>query len=141
MGGSSVRAVGWARSLPMTSTAKEARDWARAHLASLDWTAKAPDTVDSVLLAISELVTNAHVHAHSSAQLVLTWDTGCLHVAVHDSSDRLPEAHPPSTERLGGRGMFIVDALADTWQARPCADGKLVMACFQPPAEALNESS
>ncbi|MCK8681647.1 MULTISPECIES: ATP-binding protein [Streptomyces] len=141
MGGSSVRAVGWARSLPMTSTAKEARDWARAHLDSLGWGQEASETVDAVLLSVSELVTNAHVHAHSSAQLVLTWDTSCLHVAVHDGSTQLPVARPPDNERLGGRGMFLVDALADTWQVRPCSDGKLVMACFQPPAEALESEA
>ncbi|MCF1509675.1 ATP-binding protein [Streptomyces glomeratus] len=134
MSGSSVRAVGWARSLPLNSGVKTARDWAREHLRSLGWTERAPQTVDAVLLTISELVTNAHVHAHSSAQLVLTWDTRCLHVAVHDNSSHLPTRRPPSDERLGGRGMLLVDALADEWQARPCPDGKIVQACFRPPA-------
>ncbi|MFI9646338.1 ATP-binding protein [Streptomyces sp. NPDC052040] len=134
MGGSSVRAVGWARSLPLECGVKAARDWARDHLESLSWTEGAPQTVDAVLLTISELVTNAHVHAHSSAQLVLSWDTSCLHVAVHDSSSHLPTPRPPSTERLGGRGMLLVDALADDWQARSCPDGKIVHACFRPPA-------
>lgn len=129
---STVRAVGWARSLPISSGAKAAREWAREHLESLGWTTSAPETVDSVLLTVSELVTNAHVHARSSAQLVLTWDHRCLHVSVHDSSSELPVPRPPSTERLGGRGMFIVDALADTWEARPCLDGKTITACFRP---------
>ncbi|MEV6025907.1 ATP-binding protein [Streptomyces sp. NPDC052036] len=131
--GSSVRAVGWARSLPLDSGVKAARDWAREHLKALGWTECAPQTVDAVLLTISELVTNAHVHARSSAQLVLTWDTHCLHVAVHDTSDRLPTPRPPSEERLGGRGMLLVDALADEWQARRCPDGKIVDACFRLP--------
>ncbi|MFJ5532890.1 ATP-binding protein [Streptomyces sp. NPDC093261] len=134
MSGSSVRAVGWARSLPLNSGVKAARDWALEHLKSLGWTERAPETVDAVLLTISELVTNAHVHAHSPAQLVLTWDTRCLHVAVHDASDHLPTPRPPSAERLGGRGMLLVDALADDWHARRCPDGKIVHACFKPPA-------
>lgn len=133
MSGSSVRAVGWARSLPLDSGVKAARDWARAHLESLEWTRRAPQTLDAVLLTVSELVTNAHVHAHSAAQLVLTWDTRCLHVVVHDSSRELPTPRPPSTQRLGGRGMLLVDALADGWEARPCPDGKIVQACFRPP--------
>jgi hypothetical protein len=29
--------------------------------------------------------------------------------------------------------MFLVDALADEWEARPCTDGKTVTACFRPP--------
>ncbi|WP_329459084.1 ATP-binding protein [Streptomyces sp. NBC_01497] len=130
---SEVRAVGWARSLPLTSGVRAARHWAREHLETLRWTESAPDTVDAVLLTVSELVTNAHVHARSSAQLVLTWDTDCLHVSVHDASPRLPQARPPSEDRLGGRGMYLVEALADSWETRPCPNGKTVIACFRPP--------
>ncbi|KPC86826.1 ATP-binding protein [Streptomyces sp. NRRL WC-3753] len=131
---SSVRAVGWARSLPMSGDVKAARDWSRERLRALGWTDSAPETVDAVLLTVSELVTNAHVHAHSNAQLVMTWDTRCLHVAVHDASTDLPTTRTPSAERLGGRGILLVDALADSWEARPCPYGKTVVACFHPPA-------
>ncbi|AIS01865.1 ATP-binding protein [Streptomyces glaucescens] len=130
---SSVRAVGWARSLPMNTGPKAARDWAREHLDSLGWTHSAPQTVDDVLLTVSELVTNAHVHAHSTARLVLAWDGQCLHVTVHDDVRALPTPREPSRDGLGGRGMLLVDALADEWEARPCPDGKSVTACFRPP--------
>ncbi|KRD21012.1 MULTISPECIES: ATP-binding protein [unclassified Streptomyces] len=132
---SSLRAVGWARSLPLNSGAKSARDWTRAHLESLAWSRTAPDLVDSVVLAVSELVTNAHVHAHSAAQLILTWDEECLHVTVHDSSPRLPEPRDPGTAAPGGRGLLLVDALADDWLAYHCPRGKKVTACFQPPPQ------
>ncbi|MFF3346669.1 ATP-binding protein [Streptomyces sp. NPDC002779] len=112
---------------------KAARDWARKHLETLDWAHSAPQTVDDVLLTVSELVTNAHIHARSSARLVLTWDGQCLHVTVHDDNAALPTPRAPSGDRLGGRGMFLVDALADDWEARPCPDGKSVTACFHPP--------
>ncbi|AEY90601.1 MULTISPECIES: ATP-binding protein [Streptomyces] len=131
---SSVRAVGWARSLPVSSGVKVARDWTRAHLAALGWAEKAPDLVDSVLLTVSELVTNAHVHARSTAQLILTWDQACLHVTVHDASPRLPEQRDPGTGALGGRGLLLVDALADTVEVHRCPYGKDVTACFQPPS-------
>ncbi|CAM5311170.1 non-specific serine/threonine protein kinase OS=Streptomyces rochei OX=1928 GN=G3I25_11275 PE=3 SV=1 [Streptomyces rochei] len=137
---SSLRAVGWARSLPMGSTPKTARDWALEHLRTLDWTDGAPSTVDAVLLTVSELVTNAHVHARTSAQLVMTWDGRCLHVAVHDASGELPTTRPPSAQRPGGRGMFLVDALADEWETRPCPDGKTVIACFRPPSVGVSRS-
>ncbi|MGQ4511098.1 ATP-binding protein [Streptomyces sp. DW26H14] len=140
MRASEVRAVGWARSLPLTSEVRVARHWARQHLGSLAWTADAPETVDAVLLTVSELVTNAHVHAHSSAQLVLTWDTSCLHVSVHDASPRLPQPRPPSEDRLGGRGMYLVEALADSWETRPCPHGKTIVACFRPPPEATEKA-
>ncbi|WP_189219323.1 MULTISPECIES: ATP-binding protein [Streptomyces] len=134
MGESSVRAVGWARCLPLSSGAKAARDWAWGHLETLGWPTSAPDTADAVLLAVSELVTNAHVHAHSAAQLMMTWDNRCLHIAVHDGSADLPAPQPPSGERPGGRGMFLVDALADGWEAQRCPHGKTVIACFRPPS-------
>ncbi|WNM32467.1 ATP-binding protein [Streptomyces sp. Li-HN-5-11] len=128
----SLRAVGWARSLPLDSEVKAARDWVREHLRTLGWTTSAPDTVDAVLLTVSELVTNAHAHAHSNAQLIMTWDDRCLHVAVHDTSDEVPAPREPSTESVGGRGMLLVDALADTWETHPCPHGKTVVACFRP---------
>ncbi|MGW2212053.1 ATP-binding protein [Streptomyces sp. NPDC001781] len=132
MSESSLRAVGWARSLPVSSGVKVARDWTRGHLESLGWARSAPDTVDAVLLTVSELVTNAHVHAQATAQLVLTWDSECLHVTVHDASPKLPEQRRPTTGATGGRGMLLVDALADSWRAYPCPRGKEVTACFRP---------
>jgi anti-sigma regulatory factor (Ser/Thr protein kinase) len=130
---SSLRAVGWARSLPVSSGVKVARDWTRDHLASLGWAQTAPDLVDAVLLTVSELVTNAHTHAHSAAQLILTWDQDCLHVTVHDASPRLPEQRHPGDEALGGRGLLLINALADDWKVYRCPYGKDVTACFQPP--------
>ncbi|WP_053708477.1 ATP-binding protein [Streptomyces sp. NRRL B-3648] len=132
---SSLKAVGWARSLPVSRGVKEARDWTRDHLASLGWLRTAPDLVDSVLLTVSELVTNAHKHARSTAQLILLWDESCLHVTVHDSSPELPEQRRPDADALGGRGLMLVDALADTWEAHRCPHGKDVIACFQPPSQ------
>ncbi|MFC7895447.1 ATP-binding protein [Streptomyces sp. NPDC057381] len=131
---SSVRAVGWARSLPVDTEPKAARDWAHEHLKALGWSDSLSRTVDDVLLTVSELVTNAHIHAHSTARLVLAWDGRCLHITVHDDSVALPSPREPSGDRLGGRGMFLVDALADAWEVRPCPHGKSVTACFCPSA-------
>ncbi|MEU2509317.1 ATP-binding protein [Streptomyces sp. NPDC007863] len=128
----SMRAVGWARTLPMGSSIRTARDWTRAHLAAIGWDRTAPGVADSVVLTVSELVTNAHVHAHSDAQLILTWDEECLHVTVHDSSPLVPEQRGPDDDALGGRGLLLVDALADDVRTRPCPRGKDVTACFRP---------
>ncbi|MEU2352916.1 ATP-binding protein [Streptomyces misionensis] len=136
--GSSLKAVGWARTLPVSSGVKAARDWTRAHLETLGWTRTAPELVDSVLLTVSELVTNAHVHARSTAQLILTWDEGCLHVTVHDADSRLPEQRRPDSGAPGGRGLLLVDALAHEWEVHRCPRGKDIVACFRPPAAALD---
>ncbi|WP_406419341.1 ATP-binding protein [Streptomyces sp. NBC_01614] len=128
-----MRAAGWARSLPISSGVKTARDWTRSHLVALGWERTAPDLVDSIVLAVSELVTNAHIHAHTTAQLILTRDEECLHVTVHDASAQLPEQRHAGDEAAGGRGLFLVDALAHEVAARRCPRGKDVTACFEPP--------
>ncbi|MFE6041226.1 ATP-binding protein [Streptomyces sp. NPDC056452] len=129
----SLCAVGWAQSFPVSHGVRAGRRWTRDHLASLGWTEAAPETVDAILLTVSELITNAHVHAHSDAQLVLTWDSRCLHVSVHDSDPVPPAQQPEDLTTTGGRGLAIVDALADGWATHPQASGKTITACFVPP--------
>lgn len=98
----SLRAVGWAQSFPVSQGVRAGRRWTREHLASLAWTADAPEVVDGILLSVSELITNAHVHAHSDAQLVLTWDSHCLHVSVHDSDPAPPAKQAEDVTTTGG---------------------------------------
>ncbi|WUL09479.1 ATP-binding protein [Streptomyces sp. NBC_00354] len=129
-----VKAVGWARSFPISRGVRAARQWTAVHLASLPWNNWAADTVHSVLLSVSELVTNAHLHAVGTAHLVLTWDGACLHVSVADSDPHLPS--PPVTDAdagaTSGRGLGIVTTLADSWSVHSCHGGKAVTACFRP---------
>ncbi|GGV51615.1 hypothetical protein GCM10010495_81420 [Kitasatospora herbaricolor] len=128
-----MRATGWARTLPVASGVRAGRQWVRRHLEELGWTSTAPDTADAVVLIVSELVTNAHVHAGSSADLVLTWDGTCLYVSVHDSSSEAPRPREAGAEAVSGRGMALLEALADNWQTRTGDRGKTVTACFHPP--------
>ncbi|GAA3399209.1 ATP-binding protein [Streptomyces roseoviridis] len=134
-----LRAVGWARSLPVSRGVKTARDWTREHLTRLGWDRTAPDLLDSVVLTVSELVTNAHIHARSDAQLILTWDEECLHVTVHDDSPEVPAPREADEGATGGRGLLLIDALADAWQTHRCPRGKDVTVCFPPPPSAAPE--
>ncbi|MEU4728465.1 ATP-binding protein [Streptomyces sp. NPDC023588] len=135
-----VKAVGWARSFPIAEGVRAAREWTARHLASLPWNRSAADTVHSVLLCVSELVTNAHLHAAGTAHLVLTWDGSCLHLSVADADPRLPRRRAPDhdegarepTFATSGRGLGIVDALADSMDVHACHGGKAVTACFRP---------
>lgn len=136
MSDSSIRAVGWAQSFPVSRGVRAGREWARAHMEALGWTHSDPDAVDSVVLAVSELVTNAHHHAHTGAQVVLAWDGQALHLSVHDSGPGAPEPRRADESSVGGRGLAIVDALADTWSIHPTADGKTITACFKRSEEA-----
>ncbi|MFB6808675.1 ATP-binding protein [Streptomyces sp. NPDC056387] len=113
---------------------RAARQWTAGHLESLPWDDSAADTVHSVLLSVSELVTNAHLHAAGTAHLVLTWDGRCLHVSVADADPNLPG--PPRADAgagaTHGRGLGIVTALADSWDIHACHGGKAITACFRP---------
>lgn len=129
-----VKAVGWARSFPIAEGVRAARQWTAGHLASLPWSRSAPDTVYSVLLCVSELVTNAHRHALGTAHLVLTWDGRCLHVSVADADPHLPGPREPDADAnaTSGRGLGIVDTLADSLDIHSCHGGKAITACFRP---------
>ncbi|WP_030234919.1 ATP-binding protein [Streptomyces sp. NRRL S-350] len=132
---SKIRGVGWARRLPVGAGIRAGRKWAKEHLETLGWNRDAPAAADAVVLAVSELITNAHVHARSDAELVLTWDGSCLHLSVHDHSPRLPQPRAAGPDAVGGRGLALVDALADHWHTRLQGDGKTVTACFHPPVD------
>ncbi|MFI5801635.1 ATP-binding protein [Streptomyces sp. NPDC051561] len=132
----SMRAVGWARTFPMSGGVREGRRWTREHLAQLPWYENDPDTVDAIILSVSELLTNAHLHARSDAQLALTWDSRCVHASVHDDAEdgRRPVRRSSSLGETSGRGIAIVDALADSWEAHDQQHGKAITACFVPAA-------
>ncbi len=136
-----VKAMGWAHSFPMSGGVRAGRQWTRTQLASLPWTAAEPETVDAVVLAVSELITNAHVHAHSDAHLVLTWDGDCLHVSVHDEDPTLPRQRHPQAGEVSGRGVGIVRMLADGYEMKCQRHGKTVTACFRPASAARSDGS
>ncbi|MEV0414314.1 ATP-binding protein [Streptomyces sp. NPDC050448] len=129
-----VKVVGWARSFPVSRGVRAARQWTAGHLESLPWDNSAADTVHSVLLSVSELVTNAHLHAAGTAHLVLTWDGSCLHVSVADCDPHLPGPREADADAgaTSGRGLAIVTALADSWDIHACHGGKAITACFRP---------
>ncbi|MDX2546212.1 ATP-binding protein [Streptomyces sp. WI04-05B] len=127
-----IKAMGWAHSFPASGGVRAGRHWARRQLQSLHWAADEPETVDAVVLTVSELLTNAHVHARSDASLVLTWDGDCLHVNVHDEDPTLPSQRDPQSGETSGRGVGIVRMLADELQMKCQRHGKTVSACFRP---------
>jgi anti-sigma regulatory factor (Ser/Thr protein kinase) len=87
----------------------------------------------AVLLS-SEVLTNAVLHAGSPAALTVAVADGTLEVGVgdHDSqtsfvASRTEEDRDWSMDgRLGGRGLRLVESLADDWGVTPVADGKQV---------------
>jgi anti-sigma regulatory factor (Ser/Thr protein kinase) len=100
---------------PVPEAVPAARDLARAAL--LSW--RVPQAlVDDVLIVISELVTNAVVHAQAPVALVCGLADGAVEAGVWDlaPAKRLPDVlAAPSGDRLGQRGLAVVDGLASDW--------------------------
>jgi len=88
-----------------------------------------PELIDTAQLLTSELVTNALVHTDSGAELTATL-TGeaqpLLRVEVHDRTGGRPRARVPDEQAGGGRGLLLVQALADAWGVRAQPVGKTV---------------
>ena len=81
---------------------------------------------DGPCLVLSELLTNALIHG-GPPTVLLELSSGRLHIAVADPGTGRVEAMPASGSRGGGRGLFLVNALADRWGVRaPSAGGKTV---------------
>lgn len=108
----------------------EVRRLLREHLR--DW--GVPGLGDPAELLATELVTNALQHTSEGAVLTAVLVPGStgrrLRVEVHDclaSRPRLPEqGAAPDAQRTSGRGLLLVQALADGWGAEATADGKVV---------------
>lgn len=97
----------------------------------------APGRADAAELLISELVTNALVHTDGGAVVTVTLDDGGptpgargrLHVEVRDFVSRRPTPRPlpdGAGEGTSGRGLLLVNALADAWGVRAQGVGKVV---------------
>jgi len=84
-----------------------------------------PRLIDTAMLLVSELATNAIVHAASSVKLRI--DVGDdIRVEVSDEDETPPVAGEAEMEHESGRGLAIVTTLADDWSWSPRSNGKAV---------------
>ncbi|KUL38299.1 ATP-binding protein [Streptomyces regalis] len=76
------------------------------------------EVVDAAQLCVSELVSNVitHVGHGTPATLAVSMSGPYLRVEVHDPDTRaLPTLLDAASDAEGGRGMALVDAIADRW--------------------------
>jgi anti-sigma regulatory factor (Ser/Thr protein kinase) len=99
-----------------------------ARHAMRDWlaTVGCPEQLrEDMLLVVSELVTNAVIHARSDPVVVAMFDDGRLRIEVHDE-DRSPPIVTSSPGSDGGFGIRLVAALSDGWGWAHTESGKRV---------------
>ncbi len=86
---------------------------------------------EDVSLVASELVSNVVLHTTEGGHLH-AWDDDPLRLEVHDHVPMLPASNT-FIHDIGGRGLEIVDGIADHWGARLEGDGKTLWAEFRRP--------
>ncbi|MFC6599556.1 SpoIIE family protein phosphatase [Kitasatospora paranensis] len=91
---------------------------------------------DFAELMVSELVTNALLHADAPRRLRLFRDDRMLTVEVADAGGQPPRLRPSAEEDEGGRGMHLVSELAHRWGSRNTREGKVVWAEIELPYRA-----
>ncbi|MET8023430.1 ATP-binding protein [Streptomyces avermitilis] len=112
-----------------------ARRWARSRLVGSGIEADEPLS-ETLILLVSELVTNAVVHTGCPAvlRLLLTGvrddssgaPSGTVRLEVADLSDCPPAPRHAEGDETGGRGLELVDGLADRWGWAPEGAGKRI---------------
>lgn len=93
-----------------------------------------PALADTAELLATEIVTNALQHTGGGAVLTATFTPAPgrrLRVEVHDSLARRPPPRRsgvgrPPDDATSGRGLLLVEALADTWGIQTRGAGKTV---------------
>ncbi|MER6435249.1 SpoIIE family protein phosphatase [Streptomyces sp. NPDC001185] len=120
--------------LTVAQTAPERIADARQQVRELlhDWASE--DQRDSAVLLVSEILTNVLVHTDHDALLVaeVTGDPGDrrLRVEVTDASDDLPHRRHPGELASSGRGLVLVEILAEAWGVDPRGQGKSIWFAF-----------
>ena len=86
------------------------------------------EVVDRATLIVSELATNAVQHAQTGFVINVERTDSEISVEVLDSGVGEPTVRTASRDEASGRGLKIVDVLADEWGVRPTptAPGKIV---------------
>lgn len=75
---------------------------------------------------VSELATNAVLHARTAFRVVVKPGRSSIRVAVRDSSPKTPVRKEYGPLHPTGRGLEVVESMADRWGVEPADDGKVV---------------
>src|SRR3954466_14738580 len=84
------------------------------------------EVAELAVLLVSELASNAVLHARTPFELVVENDGTRLRVEVRDDSSALPPLKDYVAESVTGRGLHMVAASADNWGFEVREHGKCV---------------
>ncbi len=107
---------------PQPASVGEARRMIRELLAASD----RDDLVETAVLLVSEVVTNALLHAGTPIDVAARLDDEGLHVEVGDGSLHLPVRRHYASTAGTGRGLLMLEQLVDDWGVSRHGRGKTV---------------
>ena len=82
--------------------------------------------LDTVTLLVSELVTNAVVHARSEVDVTVQLAEGAVRVAVMDQAETVPRRRTAGDDATSGRGFELIELLATAWGIDVLEHGKRI---------------
>ncbi|MFD8547253.1 SpoIIE family protein phosphatase [Streptomyces sp. NPDC059649] len=97
---------------------------------------RAGAVLHDVEVAASELIANALTHTESGALVTVELLPGTprrIRLEVEDRSSQWPRRRSPGETATSGRGLLLVEALADRWGAEPRGNGKALWCEFLTP--------
>ena len=107
---------------PDPTSASEARRFVRGVL--VRWHAEVVE--EAAVLLTSELVTNALLHARTVMKLRLRRRPGLVRIEVVDDGAGQPVRRRYDDDASTGRGLALVEAMAEDWGVEPANGGKAV---------------
>jgi anti-sigma regulatory factor (Ser/Thr protein kinase) len=84
--------------------------------------------IDDLLVIVSELATNAVIHARSPVRITLDRLPNGARIEVYDEAASLPEPQRPDLSSGSGRGLWLVGALSSRWGCDEVDNGKKLWA-------------
>lgn len=107
---------------PRPSSVREARQMIRDSLL----VAGREDLVETAELLVSEIVTNALVHAGTPIDVAISFIDGGLRIEVTDGSPHAPRPRGYGPNAGTGRGLMLLEEMVDEWGVVPEDPGKTV---------------
>jgi DNA-binding NarL/FixJ family response regulator len=104
-----------------TQSARAARRFVSQILTG--WDDDGGDLTDTVTLLVSELVTNAVVHAGSDVEVSVRLTPTAARIEVTDASAVSIKPRHATQDEDSGRGLALVESLARRWGVRPAPGG------------------
>lgn len=122
---------------PVTGAARRARELVTAACAGWDCAGLA----DSATIVVTEMVNNVVAHARTPMTVLLSRQGRTVRVAVRDRSDHTPRfTGPVAPTSYGGRGLLLIDAVADRWGSLALPQGKIVWAQLSEAGERIPDA-